>query len=111
MPRIITVSQLADIIISAELGKELEPEEFCNTWIIKLYGIEPGSDLYRKACVLEMTRYYPTEYDTAYRNWQWTKGRAKYPNPLPAFLLLQHKLYLALEALGNLPRYTLERGK
>lgn len=88
----------------------MEPEEFCEIWIPKLYGIYPGENLYRKACIQEMTRHLPAEASNAYRNWHWTNGRTEYPKYLPAFLELLDQKYAILEKLDALPRYTISRG-
>lgn len=86
------------------------PEQFANTWITKLYGLEPGDDLYRKACIQEFCRFLKVKKRNAYKNWVWTGDRKhEYPKDLPAILWLLDQRYKVMEAVGCLPKYTIER--
>ncbi|MEH2393853.1 MAG: hypothetical protein V7K21_20040 [Nostoc sp.] len=88
----------------------LEPQEFCEKWIPKLYGVYPGEYLYRKACILEFLRLLPqvVEFQTIEKNWKWGTSRDSYPKYLASVLLLADQMYKVREALGVLPKYIVE---
>ena len=95
--------------IQSREGK-LEPQEFCEKWIPKMYGVYPGEYLYRKACIQEFAKLLPEAVDhkTIERNWRWGTQNDYYPRYLPAVLLLADQMYKVREALDVLPRHTVE---
>lgn len=95
-------------------SKGLNPDTFCQTWIPKIYGIQPGKDLYRDACFDEFKKYLPDEVvtrSTMEKTWNWDSKVVphRYPKYLPAILLLAHQRYVIMETLGVLPQITKER--
>jgi hypothetical protein len=49
--------------------KALEPLDFCNIWIPKLYGIQPNERGFKAACIKELAKITGTGYATIERNW------------------------------------------
>lgn len=91
----------------------LEPEEFCNKWIPKIYGIQPGESLYTKACIEEFLLILGTTGLTERSirsNWSWLGGQRRYPSYLPIVLRLVDRQYGVLDLLGYLPTRQVSRG-
>lgn len=104
-----TVQKLVVVLREREQYK-VEPEEFCEKWIPKLYGIEPGQHFFKLACIQEFKKHLDNlDVDSAYKNWRWGDNvKEQYPQYLPSVLKLLDKQYSALEILGGLPRYSID---
>ena len=115
LTRSAVAQKLQDNSVGSAGGKGLEPQEFCELWIPKIYGVYPGEELYVKACIKEfITLIRPIGFTERLirANWVWMGERKhKYPEYLGVILGLAHKQYSALECLGSLPRRTIERGE
>lgn len=90
--------------------KSLNIEEFCQNWIPKLYGFQPDEYGYRKACIAELARLMDGAITAKGidKNWKWNDGKEEYPSYVKPILSFAHQRYVIMEALGVLPKYTID---
>ncbi|BAZ39440.1 hypothetical protein NIES4101_53930 [Calothrix sp. NIES-4101] len=80
--------------------------EFCEKWIPKIYGVQPGERGYRTACVSELAQIVGTlaSFQSIYTNWNIKDDENGYPKYVKQMLDFADKEHTIAETLGLLPR-------
>lgn len=78
--------------------KPLEPLDFCNRWIPKLYNVQPDERGYKAACIRELEKITGTQYTTIERNWG--ADFSNRPEWVPRILKREHLLNLIQQAMN-----------
>jgi hypothetical protein len=81
--------------------KALEPRDFCNIWIEKLYGIKPDERGFKAACIKELAKITGTRYATIERNWG--ADFSDRPSWVPRLLRREHMLNRIREVVNLSP--------
>lgn len=82
-------------------SKALEPLDFCNIWIPKIYGIQPNERGFKAACIRELTKITGTQYTTIERNWG--ADFSDRPDWVPRVLRREHMLNRIREIVNLSP--------
>lgn len=100
-----TIQQLHTLFKSQP---QVKIQDFCETWIPKLYDVQPDEYGYKKACINELVRLLKgtVRFETISRNWKWGSGDDKYTGYIEPLLDLAHQRYSVLDAMGELRKYS-----